>query len=100
MEVGPDAPLGFADTLPQAAEAWDAIRREHGLASPGLDEFIGQSFQFADFVFARTLTEAGPASAMSSIKIRAAGFNEVLYSDEMFAKWFARYQAEKLLPPR
>jgi hypothetical protein len=35
---------------------------------------------------------------MSSIKIRRAGFNDTLYSDEMFAKWFARYQAERLLP--
>ncbi len=99
MQAGPDAPLGFAEELPKAAAEWDAIRARYDLASPGLDAFIGQSFQFADFVFARTVTQAGPATAMSSIKIRAAGFNGVLYSDQMFAKWFARYQAERLLPP-
>ena len=65
-----------------------------------MDAFIGQSFQFADFVFARTSTEPRQASAMSSIKIRAAGFNEVMYTDEMLRKWFAKYQAAGLLPPR
>ena len=36
---------------------------------------------------------------MSSIKIRQAGFHETLYSDDMLAKWFARYQGDRLLPP-
>jgi nucleoside-diphosphate-sugar epimerase len=98
MEVGDNIPLGFAEELPKAAAEWDAIRAEHGLQVPDMDAFIGQSFQFADFVLARTLRTAPQSSAMSSIKIRRAGFNETLYSDEMFAKWFARYQAERLLP--
>ncbi len=76
-----------------------AVRARYGLAAPGLDAFIGQSFQFADFVFARTSTEVRQASAMSSIKIRQAGFNETLYTDEMLRKWFRRYQANRLLPP-
>ena len=99
MAVGDDIPLGFADELPKASTEWDTIRAEHGLAAPAMDAFIGQSFQFADFVLARTLRTAPQSAAMSSIKIRRAGFNDTLYSDEMFAKWFARYQAERLLPP-
>jgi nucleoside-diphosphate-sugar epimerase len=99
MEVGPDRPTSFVEALPGQAAAWDAIRRKYGLKSPALDAFIGQSFQFADFVFAPRSAEVRPGSAMSSIKVRAAGFGEVLYSDEMFAKWFARYQADGLLPP-
>jgi nucleoside-diphosphate-sugar epimerase len=98
MEVGPDIPLGFAEALPAAAGEWDQIRARHGLRAPPLDAFIGQSFQFADFVLARTQAQAPPPSNMSTIKIRCAGFNKTLYSDEMFAKWFARYQADGLLP--
>lgn len=98
MEVGPDLPLGFQESLPAAAAEWDAIRAAHGLIAPDLPTFIGQSFQFADFVLARTLTTAPSASVMSTVKIRRAGFNAALYSDEMFAKWFARYQADGLLP--
>jgi len=99
MQPGPDVPLGFAEELPKAAGQWDAIRRKYDLAAPALDAFIGQSFQFADFVLARTSTETRQPSVMSSIKIRAAGFNETLYTDEMFRKWFRRYQTDRLLPP-
>jgi len=99
MEVGADRPMSFAEDLPNAAAEWDAIRAKYDLRAPGLEAFIGQSFQFADFVFGRTSTEHRAPSAMSSIKIRQAGFNDSLYSDDMLAKWFARYQADRLLPP-
>ena len=36
---------------------------------------------------------------MSSIKIRRAGFDETLYTDDMLRKWFRRYQDDRLLPP-
>jgi nucleoside-diphosphate-sugar epimerase len=99
MAVGEDAPLSFAEELPRTTAEWDGIRQKYALASPSMDAFIGQSFQFADFVLARTSTETRQPSAMSSIKIRMAGFNETLYTDEMFAKWFRRYQADRMLPP-
>jgi nucleoside-diphosphate-sugar epimerase len=98
MAPGDDVPLGFADELPKQAEAWEGIRRAHGLIAPGLVEYLGQSLQFADFVFARTASAPIPASVMSSIKIRQAGFHETLYTDAMFQKWFARYRADRLLP--
>jgi hypothetical protein len=98
MEPGSDMPLGFADELPKHAAAWDRIRAARVLISPGLTEFLGQSLQFADFVFARGATAPTPASLMSSIKIRQAGFHETLYTEAMFRKWFLRYRADRLLP--
>lgn len=98
MQPGRDVPLGFADELPKHAGAWDRIRTAHGLIAPALGDYLGQSLQFADFVFARTASAPIPASAMSSIKIRRAGFHETLYTDEMFRKWFARYRRDRLLP--
>ena len=99
MAVGPEAPLSLTETLPPQATDWDAVRAKYGLMSGPLESFVGSSSQLADFVLARTVTEPRRASAMSSIKIRQAGFNQSLYSDAMFAKWFARYQADRLLPP-
>jgi nucleoside-diphosphate-sugar epimerase len=99
MKVGPDRPMSFVSDLPHAAADWDAIRAKYDLRAPALDAFIGQSFQFADFVFGRSSLEHRPPSAMSSIKIRQAGFNDSLYSDDMLRKWFARYQHDGLLPP-
>ena len=98
MDTGLDAPLGFEEALPAQAAAWDRIRETNALIAPGLTSYLGQSLQFADFVCARTMAAPMPASVMSSIKIRQAGFNESLYTDEMFRKWFARYRDDKLLP--
>lgn len=98
MEAGDDVPLGFADELPKHAEAWDRIRKAHGLIAPDMSAYLGQSLQFADFVLARTVKGPVSASAMSSIKIRRAGFNDSLYTDEMLRKWFARYRRDRLLP--
>ncbi len=36
---------------------------------------------------------------MSTIKLRKLGFSACLDSEEMFAKWFERYQKDGLLPP-
>jgi nucleoside-diphosphate-sugar epimerase len=98
MEAGDDVPLGFADELPKQSETWDRIREAHGLIAPDMASYLGQSLQFADFVLARTVKGPVSASAMSSIKIRQAGFNESLYTDEMLRKWFARYRRARLLP--
>jgi len=98
MQPGGDVPLGFADELPRQADAWERIRTAHGLIAPGLTAYLGQSLQFADFVFARAARGPIPASAMSSIKIRQAGFHDTLYTDAMFQKWLARYRQDRLLP--
>lgn len=98
MRPGDDASLGFADELPKHAHEWDRVRAQRGLVAPSLDAFLGQSLQFADFVFARTARGAVGASSISTIKIRRAGFHDTLYTDEMLRKWFARYRAARLLP--
>ena len=98
IEVGPDTPLSLAETLPDMAAEWDAIRARHGLVSGDLASFVGSSAQLADVVLAPRLETPRPSTPMSTIKIRRAGFNGTLYSDEMFAKWFARHQADRLLP--
>ena len=33
-------------------------------------------------------------------RLRRAGFTEAMYSEDMFRKWFARYQLARLIPPR
>jgi nucleoside-diphosphate-sugar epimerase len=98
MDAGDDIPLGFEDEMPGDAGAWDRIRQDAGLIAPDLCSYLGQSLQFADFVLARTYTGPVSASSVSSIKIRQAGFGDCLYTDEMLRKWFARYQADRLLP--
>jgi nucleoside-diphosphate-sugar epimerase len=98
MEVGEDRPFSFLQDLPAQAHEWDAIRTRHGLIAPGAADFLGSSAQFADWVMARP--ERVQPGTISTIKLRRAGFAKTLYSEDMFRKWFARYQASRLLPPR
>ena len=97
METGEDVSFSFVEEMPKRAAEWDAIRTRHGLIAPDIVSFLGQSTQLADWIIDRSAVS--PPAPISTIKIRRAGFNETLYTDEMFRKWFARYQAARLLPP-
>lgn len=97
MQAPPsDRPISFIETMPTMAEEWNRVREKYDLKSPPLPEFLGQSSQFSDFIFAR---KEGAPSAMSCVKVRKAGFAEYMYTDDMFKKWFERYREEGLLPP-
>jgi nucleoside-diphosphate-sugar epimerase len=97
MKPGDDQPCAFAETMPARAGEWDAIRERYSLRAPALGAFIGQSWQFLDFIF--NLRPAAMPNLISTVAIRQAGFTEAMYSDDMLMKWFARYQQDKLLPP-
>lgn len=96
MAVGEERLLSFRNHLPKLAGEWDKVRERYNLKAPDLNTFLGQSTQFSEFVFARDVTSP---SSMSTIKVRRAGFNATIYSDDMFRKWFKAYQDEGLLPP-
>jgi len=98
MEVGEDRPFAFEAQVQQFAGEWDAIRHEHRLISPDAEAFLGQSAQFADWIFARA--SAGLRGSISTVKLQNAGFTEAMHSEDMFRKWIARYQQARLIPQR
>ena len=100
MKVGDPEPERLGESMPARAEAWDAVRRRHALRAPGLADFVGESFHYADFCMAYGADRPLPPALVSTIKLRRAGFGEVMDTERMFRKWFARFQEEKLLPPR
>lgn len=98
MPVGDDRPFPFVEQVPRCASEWDEVRRQHGLIAPDAEEFLGQSAQFADWIFARA--SAGLRGSISTVKIQNAGFTEAMHSEDMFRKWIGRYQQARLIPPR
>ncbi len=100
MAPGPDAPERLGVSMPQRAAEWDAVRERHGLASPGLAAFVGESFHYADFCMAHGNDGPLPPALVSTVKLRAAGFGEVIDTEAMFRKWFAHFQERRMLPPR
>jgi nucleoside-diphosphate-sugar epimerase len=102
MAVGEDRPMSLAQAMAGRAGDWDALRRAHGLAAPGLDAFVGQGFHYADFTMgygrpAAAGTLAG-AALVSTVKLRQAGFCEAVDTEAMFRRFFRLFQEARLLP--
>jgi len=101
MAPGPEVPLSLAEEMPKREADWAAIVRKYGLRSPArLADFVGQSFIYADRNFGHGLAAAAPPTLASTVKIRHAGFQECVDTEEMFRRLFRRYQQLRWLPPR
>ena len=97
--AGEAVPLSLnRDIRPREAE-WQKICKKHYLVSGTLREFVGLSFEYADHTMGYGRDLPGPPALVSTIKLQQAGFHEVMDTEAMFRKWFAVFQAKRLLPP-
>jgi nucleoside-diphosphate-sugar epimerase len=98
MRPGAVVPVSLAAAVPPRAAEWDTIRERHGLVSPALDAFVGLGLQYVDLMFLATRAPGVLAASLSTVKLRQAGFQECMHSEDMWRKWFDHFRAEKLLP--
>jgi len=99
MTAGEHRPLSLEKHLVEREADWDAIRAKYRLRAPDLKSFVGLSLQYADYTMGFGRTEPGPPAHVSTIKLRRAGFHEVMDTEDMFQKWFRVFQEQRLLPP-
>src|SRR4029079_5260377 len=90
MKVGEERPSLRARDLPPRAGEWNAIRRKYGLAAPDLMEFAGKSLDYVDLLMA--CVRARPPFLVSTVKLRRAGFTEMLDSEMMLRNAIAAMQ--------
>ena len=98
MKPGKAVPLSLAKEFLNWVEPWDALRRKHNLLAPALQDFVGLSFQYADYSMRYGHAESGPPSIVSTVKINRTGFTEMMDTEDMFRKWFTEARAQRLLP--
>jgi nucleoside-diphosphate-sugar epimerase len=98
VRLGPDEPLSLAVYIRDNAEVWSKIATKYDLASRDLRAFVGQGDQHADFAFAYG-APAGPVAFVSTIKLRKAGFNAAVDTQEAFSAALQSFIDRKLLPP-
>ena len=98
--VGEAASLSLDKEIRPRETEWQAIRAQYGLVSGTLKDFVGLSFEYADYTMGYGRTTLGPPTLVSTIKLQQAGFHEVMDTEAMFRKWVAVMQAKKLLPPK
>ena len=96
---GDHVPLALDKEIRPREPEWAEIRAAHGLASGTLKDFVGLSFEYADYTMGYGRDKPGPAALVSTIKLMQAGFTEVMDTEAMFRKCFAEMQAGRLLPP-
>ena len=96
-----DAVMALADEMPHRAAEWEAIVDRYGLRAPrSLDEFVGQSFVYADLLLGYGRDRVPMPQLVSTIKIRQAGFTDCVDSEADLAAWFDQLRARRLIPPR
>ncbi|QPF84096.1 SDR family oxidoreductase [Bradyrhizobium genosp. L] len=98
MKPGKPVPLSLAQAWSTWIAPWDQLRKQHDLIAPRLQDFVGLSFQYADYSMRYGQTTSGPPSIVSTVKINQAGFTEMMDTEVMFRKWFKQAKASRLLP--
>ncbi len=100
MEAGDPEPQCLADTMPPRSNEWAEVVDRYHLCSPrGMSDFVGGSWLYADVLLGSRGSRALPA-LLSTVKIRRAGFQGCLDTEDMFCDWLVRFQARRLIPPR
>jgi nucleoside-diphosphate-sugar epimerase len=100
FEPGEHVPRQLDREIRPRESDWAAIRTRYGLRSGTLAEFVGLSFEYADYTMGFGRMQPGPPAIVSTVKLMQAGFTEVMDTEVMFRKAFADMQAARLLPPR
>jgi nucleoside-diphosphate-sugar epimerase len=100
FEAGDHVPLALDREIRPREADWAEICAAHGLEAGTLKDFVGLSFEYADYTMGFGRDKPGPAAIVSTIKLMQAGFTEVMDTEAMFRKCFAEMQARRRLPPR
>ena len=98
MPAGEARPLSMIEAIAPREADWAAICSRHNLRSPGLAQFVGLSFQYADYSMGYGRTRPGEPRLVSTIKLAQAGFREVMDTEAMFAKAIRGFRELRLLP--
>ncbi|MBV40433.1 MAG: hypothetical protein CMM23_17555 [Rhodospirillaceae bacterium] len=96
MAMGEPEPMRLREVMPGKAHIWERIAKEHGLRDIPYEKLVGPSWQFADFNFAAGKNPA--PVVVSTIKLRQAGFQDCIDTEDMLVELLTQYQDEGILP--
>jgi len=102
LHSGSSSPQQLQVSLPKQSARWAELVARHNLRAPALEAFAGDSLIYADLFF-NSGNNAGntvpmPSPLLSTIKLRQAGFDECIDSEDMFVEWITRLQDMRVLP--
>ncbi|MBD3649408.1 MAG: SDR family oxidoreductase, partial [Pseudomonadales bacterium] len=93
MESGDDDPMLLSQHCYPQEKEWQALVHQHGLANHTIRALVGDSFIYADALFATGSTVAPPPALVSTVKLRQAGFADCIDTEDMLRSWLHRLQS-------
>lgn len=97
LATGADQPQSLVMLYDREAD-WQSLVAQYSLVPCTLKEFVGDSFYYADALFATGADRAPPPAILSTIKLRQAGFSECMDTEDMFVYWFKKLVMMNRLP--
>jgi len=98
VALGPDLPRSLAHYLPEQADVWAGVVARHGLRETTIQAIVGESHHYADFCFAYGAETPPSPAFVSTVKLRQAGFCDVVDTEDMFRHWLGRLIEARVLP--
>ena len=95
MPCGAPHPMSLARVMGDKGSVWDDIVRTHRLRPYRLHDLV-PSWEYADFTFRHR--QPPFESLLSTIKVRKAGFQDCIDSEEMFVTQLRDLQHARILP--
>jgi nucleoside-diphosphate-sugar epimerase len=99
LQAAEDTPRQLSSWLVEHEATWDRVVERHNLRRLSLLDVVGESHHYSDFIFAYGMEEGPPAVLVSDVKLRAAGFCEVIDTEETFRYWLTNLMERRILPP-
>lgn len=97
LQPGDSQPLQLVSLYERESD-WRALVERYSLVPCTLKEFVGDSFYYADALFATNSDRAPPPAILSTIKLRQAGFAECMDTEDMFVRWIQKLIMMNRLP--
>lgn len=91
METAEPVPMPLASYMSDKADLWAGIVKKYSLQDIPYNKLV--AWNFADFIFS-----SGFDNVSSTIKVRKAGFDGCIDSEDMFRTFFEQLRAEKVIP--
>lgn len=98
MELGEPEPRRLAEFLPDRVDRWAALVEAERLQAPDLLEWVDDSGLYADLLLNTGRDEPPPPSLLSTVKLRQAGFQDCIDTEDMLVEWLERLQSERFIP--
>jgi nucleoside-diphosphate-sugar epimerase len=97
MPPGAPSPLRISEEMPKHAGLWRQLAGRERLRVADLDALVGLSWQYADATWAAPKPLPVPP-LVSTIKLRTAGFNDCIDTEECIVEHLDAMRAHRYLP--